>query len=157
VTGARRVYWQLVEALLEQGANVRAFVRYNSRADSGFLRLVPPELRGSLEVVAGDLREWQAIRQVVRGCEMVSHLGALISIPYSYHHPFEVAETNFMGTLNILMACQYMGVKRLIHTSSSEVYGTARQVPIDESHPLGTVALLGQQDRAETGRVLLHL
>jgi dTDP-glucose 4,6-dehydratase len=129
---------QLVEALLEQGANVRAFVRYNSRADSGFLRLVPPagELSGSLEVVAGDLREWQAIRQVVRGCEIVFHLGALISIPYSYHHPFEVAETNFMGTLNVLMACQYLGVKRLVHTSTSEVYGTARQVPIDESHPL---------------------
>ncbi|HEX9617421.1 MAG TPA: SDR family NAD(P)-dependent oxidoreductase, partial [Anaerolineales bacterium] len=129
---------QLVEALLEQGANVRAFVRYNSRADAGFLRLVPPagELSGSLEVVAGDLREWQAIRQVVRGCEIVFHLGALISIPYSYHHPFEVAETNFMGTLNILMACQYLGVKRLIQASTSEVYGTARQVPIDESHPL---------------------
>lgn len=127
---------QLVEALLEQGANVRAFVRYNSRADAGFLRLVPQELSGSLEVVAGDLREWQAIRQVVRGCEIVFHLGALISIPYSYQHPFEVAETNFMGTLNILMACQYLGVKRLIHTSTSEVYGTARQVPIDESHPL---------------------
>jgi nucleoside-diphosphate-sugar epimerase len=127
---------QQVEALLEQGANVRAFVRYNSRADSGFLRLVPQELSGSLEVVAGDLREWQAIRQVVGGCEIVFHLGALLSIPYSYHHPFEVAETNFMGTLNILMACQYLGVKRLIHTSTSEVYGTARQLPIDVSHPL---------------------
>lgn len=127
---------QLVERLLAEGARVRAFVRYNSRADSGLLRLVPRELIPSLEVVAGDLREWQAIRQVVRNCEIVFHLGALISIPYSYHHPFEVAETNFMGTLNILMACQYLGVKRLIHTSTSEVYGTARRVPIDECHPL---------------------
>ncbi len=127
---------QLVESLLAQGARVRAFVRYNSRADAGLLRLLPPELRGSLEVVAGDLREWQAIRQVVRGCEIVFHLGALISIPYSYQHPFEVAETNFMGTLNILMACHYLGIKRLIHTSTSEVYGTARYAPIDEAHPL---------------------
>jgi dTDP-glucose 4,6-dehydratase len=127
---------QLVESLLRAGAHVRAFVRYNSRADAGLLRLVPPELESSLEIVAGDLREWQAIRQVVRGSEIVFHLGALISIPYSYHHPFEVAETNFMGTLNILMACQYLGVQRLIHTSTSEVYGTARQVPISEAHPL---------------------
>jgi dTDP-glucose 4,6-dehydratase len=127
---------QLVESLLRAGARVRAFVRYNSRADAGLLRLVPPELTGSLEIVAGDLREWQAIRQVVRGSEIVFHLGALISIPYSYHHPFEVAETNFMGTLNILMACQYLGARRLIHTSTSEVYGTARQVPISETHPL---------------------
>jgi dTDP-glucose 4,6-dehydratase len=127
---------QLVESLLAQGAQVRAFVRYNSRADAGLLRLVPPELRGSLEVVGGDVREWQPVRQAVRDCEIVFHLGALISIPYSYHHPYEVAETNFMGTLNVLMACRYLGVRRLIHTSTSEVYGTARQVPIDESHPL---------------------
>lgn len=126
----------LVERLLAEGARVRAFVRYNSRADVGLLRLLPEELRTSLEVVAGDLRDWQAVRQTVWECEVVFHLGALISIPYSYHHPFEVAETNFMGTLNVLMACQYLGVKRLIHTSTSEVYGTARQVPIHESHPL---------------------
>ena len=127
---------QLVERLLEQGAQVRAFVRYNSRADAGLLRLAPPELRPRLEVVGGDLREWQPVRQAVRDCEIVFHLGALISIPYSYHHPYEVAETNFMGTMNVLMACRYLGVKRLVHTSTSEVYGTARQVPIDEGHPL---------------------
>ncbi len=126
----------LVEALLARGASVRAFVRYNSRADAGLLRLVPRALKAGLEVVAGDLREWQAIRQVVKGCDTVFHLGALISIPYSYEHPFEVAETNFMGTLNVLMACRYLDVGRLVHTSTSEVYGTARQVPIDESHPL---------------------
>ncbi len=126
----------LVESLLLRGARVRAFVRYNSRGDAGLLRLVPAGLADHLEVVAGDLREWQAIRQVVRECEIVFHLGALISIPYSYHHPFEVAETNFMGTLNVLMACHYLGVRRLVHTSTSEVYGTARQALIDESHPL---------------------
>jgi NAD dependent epimerase/dehydratase len=126
----------LVEALLAQGARVRAFVRYNSRADPGLLSSIPAQLQGSFEVVAGDLREWQTMHQAVRDCEVVFHLGALISIPYSYHHPYEVAEVNLMGTLNILMACRYLGVKRLIHTSTSEVYGTARRVPIDEAHPL---------------------
>lgn len=126
----------LVEDLLAKGAHVRAFVRYNSRGDAGFLRLAPPSLSDSLEVVAGDLREWQAVRQAVKDCEIVFHLGALISIPFSYQHPYEVAETNFMGTLNVLMACRYLGVRRLVHTSTSEVYGTARQVPIDENHPL---------------------
>ena len=127
---------QLVERLLEEGARVRAFVRYSSRADTGYLRYVPPQWSGSLEVASGDLREWHTMRQAVQGCEIVFHLGALISIPYSYHHPYEVAEVNFMGTLNILMACRELGVQRLIHTSTSEVYGTARRVPIDEGHPL---------------------
>jgi NAD dependent epimerase/dehydratase len=127
---------QLVESLLAQGARVRAFVRYNSRNDPGLLTLVPEQLRGSLEVAAGDLRDPQAVRAAVRGCEYVFHLGALISIPYSYHHPFEATEVNFMGTLNLLMACRDLEVKRVVHTSTSEVYGTARQVPIDESHPL---------------------
>ena len=127
---------QLVERLLEEGARVRAFVRYSSRADTGYLRYVPPQWSGSLEVTSGDLREWHTMRQAVQGCEIVFHLGALISIPYSYHHPYEVAEVNFMGTLNILMACRELGVQRLIHTSTSEVYGTARRVPIDEGHPL---------------------
>jgi dTDP-glucose 4,6-dehydratase len=127
---------QLVENLLVKGANVRAFVRYNSRGDSGLLRLVPHELSSSLEVVAGDLRDPQAMQKAVKSCEIVFHLGALISIPYSYCHPYEVAETNFMGTLNVLMACRDLGVTRLIHTSTSEVYGTARRAPIDESHPL---------------------
>jgi dTDP-glucose 4,6-dehydratase len=128
----------LTESLLGQGARVRAFVRYNSRADAGLLSLLPParDLRGSLKVVAGDLRDPQAVREAVKGCEVVFHLGALISIPYSYRHPYEVAETNFMGTLNVLMACRDLGVSRLVHTSTSEVYGTARYAPIDEAHPL---------------------
>ena len=126
----------LVEALAAQGAQVRAFVRYNSRGDPGLLRLLPTEIYSSLEVVAGDLRDPQAIHNAVSGCQVVLHLGALISIPYSYFHPVEVAETNFIGTLNVLTACRDLGVERLVHTSTSEVYGTARQIPIREGHPL---------------------
>lgn len=127
---------QLTEALLAEGAHVRAFVRYNSRGDPGLLRQVPQDLISKAELIAGDVRDPQAIQSAVKGCEFVFHLGALISIPYSYHHPAEVAETNFMGTLNVLLACREFGVKRLVHTSTSEVYGTALHVPIDESHPL---------------------
>jgi len=126
----------LVEALAAQGAQVRAFVRYNSRGDPGLLRLIPKEKLVHVEIIAGDLRDGQAIREAVQGCSLVFHLGALISIPYSYHHPAQVAETNFMGTLNVLLACRDQGVERLIHTSTSEVYGTARQVPIKEGHAL---------------------
>ncbi len=126
----------LVEALLHEGARVRAFVRYTSRNDLGLLKLLSPEDLSKVEVIAGDLRDEHAIHQAVKGCEQVFHLGALISIPYSYFHPAEVASTNFMGTLNLLMACREHGVKRLVHTSTSEVYGTARQVPINESHVL---------------------
>ncbi len=127
---------QLVEALLAEGAHVRAFVRYNSRGDPGLLRQVPQVLISKAELIAGDVRDGGAIRSAVKDCEFVFHLGALISIPYSYQHPAEVAETNFMGTLNVLQACREFGVKRLLHTSTSEVYGTALRVPIDESHPL---------------------
>lgn len=127
---------QLVERLALEGARLRAFVRYNSRGDPGLLRLLPPDLISKVELIAGDVRDAQAIHSAVKDREFVFHLGALISIPYSYHHPAEVAETNFMGTLNVLLACREFGVKRLIHTSTSEVYGTALHVPIDEGHPL---------------------
>ena len=127
---------QLVEALLAEGARVRAFVRYNSRGDPGLLRLLPAELADRLEVISGDLRDQRAVYESARDCGVVFHLGALISIPYSYRHPAEVAEVNFMGTLNVLMACRDLRVPRLIHTSTSEVYGTARRAPIDEAHPL---------------------
>ena len=136
----------LVERLVGEGARVRAFVRYNSRGDSGLLRLLPklsPHLGGagggsggSFEIVAGDLRDPGALLEAMRGCEIVFHLGALISIPYSYFHPGEVAEVNLMGTLNVLNAAREVGVRRLVHTSTSEVYGTALRVPIDEGHPL---------------------
>jgi NAD dependent epimerase/dehydratase len=127
---------QLVESLLVEGARVRAFVRYNSRGDPGLLRMCPPELAEKLEVIPGDLRDQRAIYDAARDCELIFHLGALISIPYSYRHPYEVAQVNFMGTLNILMACRDLGIPRLVHTSTSEVYGTARRAPIDEDHPL---------------------
>ena len=126
----------LVEELVQQGAKVRAFVRYNSRADSGFLRQLPPQLRSQVEIIAGDLRDEDAVRKAVQGTQVVFHLGALISIPYSYYHPVEVVSTNVMGTLNMLVTCRDLGVEKLVHTSTSEVYGTARQVPISESHPL---------------------
>jgi dTDP-glucose 4,6-dehydratase len=127
---------QLTEALARGGANVRAFVRYNSRGDSGLLRQLPPEIGRELDVVAGDLRDPAAVAAAVAGVEIVFHLGAIISIPYSYKHPYETAETNFMGTLNVLEACRAHGVARLVHTSTSEVYGTAQFTPMDESHPL---------------------
>ncbi|MCS6994181.1 MAG: SDR family NAD(P)-dependent oxidoreductase [Anaerolineales bacterium] len=126
----------LVERLTLEGAQVRAFVRYNSRADTGLLQLAPPEIRASLEIIGGDLRDEHAVRKAVEGCQVVLHLGALISIPYSYYHPVEVTQTNVIGTLNVLNACREAGVERLVHTSTSEVYGTAQQVPIREEHPL---------------------
>jgi len=126
----------LVEALLAQGAHVRAFVRYTSRKDPGLLRQLCPDDFSRLEMIAGDLRDEHAIREAVRGSQIVFHLGALISIPYSYVHPVEVASTNLMGTIHMLNACRELSVGRLVQTSSSEVYGTARQVPIAESHPL---------------------
>lgn len=126
----------LVERLAQSGAEVRAFVRYNSRGDPGLLRFIPPETASLLELIPGDLKDADAVRQAVQDCSLVFHLGAMISIPYSYKHPVEVATANLIGTLNILTACRDLGVERLIHTSSSEVYGTALHVPIDEQHPL---------------------
>lgn len=126
----------LVEKLVESGASVRAFVRYNSRTDPGLLRMASPDTVSKLELIGGDLRDLEAIRKAVEGCDLVFHLGALISIPYSYFHPAEVAESNFIGTLNVLLACRDFKVTRLMHTSTSEVYGTALTPMIDESHPL---------------------
>ncbi len=127
---------RLVEVLMRSGAQVRAFVRYNSRGDAGLLRTLSPFVLGGIEIIPGDLRDEDALRKAVIGREIVFHLGALISIPYSYLHPAEVAATNIMGTLNMLLACRDLGVARLVHTSTSEVYGTARVAPINEAHPL---------------------
>ncbi len=126
----------LVERLVAEGASVRAFVRYNSRGDFGFMRLVSKEVLQQVQIVAGDIRDSDAIHKAVEGQHVVFHLGALISIPYSYHHPLEVADVNVLGTLNVLMACNKLKVDKLIHTSTSEVYGSALRVPIDEDHPL---------------------
>ncbi|MFO7661683.1 MAG: GDP-mannose 4,6-dehydratase [Chloroflexota bacterium] len=127
---------QLTEELVLAGANVRAFVRYNSRGDSGLLRQLPSGLLREVEIIAGDLRDFAAVDRAVDGTDVVFHLGAIISIPYSYRHPVETAETNFMGTLNVLMASRQHDIGRLVHTSTSEVYGTAQFTPMDEAHPL---------------------
>ncbi len=137
VTGAGGfIASHLVERLVTEGAHVRAFVRYNSRGDVGLLRPLPADIFSQLEVLSGDLRDVEAIREAMKDVDIVFHLGALIAIPYSYVHPREVVETNVMGTLNILMSARELGTRRVIHTSTSEVYGTAQYVPIDEKHPL---------------------
>ncbi len=126
----------LTERLVHLGAKVRAFVRYNSRNERGLLELLPPDVLNAMEVIPGDLRDPDAVRDVSRGIDTIFHLGALIAIPYSYLHPREVVETNVMGTLNVLSAARDLGVRRIVHTSTSEVYGTAQYTPIDEKHPL---------------------
>lgn len=126
----------LVEELVDRGAHVRAFVRYNSRGDIGLLALLPAEKQQTIEIVAGDLRDPHAVTHACQGITRLFHLGALIAIPYSYLHPYQVVETNILGTLHVLLAARGAGVERVIHTSTSEVYGTARQVPISEDHPL---------------------
>ncbi len=126
----------LTEALVRRGRRVRAFVRYTSRGDLGLLADLPSEVLEQVEVVAGDLRDQAAVREACRGVAQVFHLGALIAIPYSYLHPAEVVQTNVMGALNVLLAAREAGVERVIHTSTSEVYGTARTPAISEGHPL---------------------
>ncbi len=126
----------LVEALAGAGARVRAFVRYNSRRDWGLLSRLSAETLAKVTVIPGDLRDLPAVLEATRGVSHVFHLGALIAIPYSYQNPGEVVETNVMGTLNVLLAGREAGVRRIVHTSTSEVYGTALQVPIAEDHPL---------------------
>lgn len=126
----------LVERLVESGAQVRAFVRYNARNDWGLIEALPMDVRNGLEVVSGDLKDFGAVRNAVKGTKIVFHLGALIAIPYSYINPGDVVQTNVIGSLNVLNAFRECGGEKLIHTSSSEVYGTARYVPIDENHPL---------------------
>ena len=126
----------VVEELARRGAKVRCFVRYNSRNDPGLLKMLPYEVRENLEIVSADLTSPEAVEQAVEGAEIVFHLGAIISIPYSYAHPREVLEANVQGTLNVLLAARDAGVGRVVHTSTSEVYGSAEYVPIDEKHPL---------------------
>lgn len=126
----------VVQQLLQYGANVKAFVHYNSQGTRGFLDDLSSYELHELEIFQGDLRDAYAVEQVVRGSDIVLHLGALIAIPYSYRNPADVIQTNVLGTLNIAQACLKHDVSRLVHTSTSEVYGTARYVPMDESHPL---------------------
>ncbi len=126
----------LTERLVDLGARTRAFVRYNSRNDWGMLELLPKQKLNDIEVITGDLRDSAAIRLAAEKVEIIFHLGSLIAIPYSYVHPRDTIETNIMGTLNVMSAAREVGVERVIHTSTSEVYGTARYVPMDEEHPL---------------------
>lgn len=137
VTGAGGfIASHLVERLVAEGARVRAFVRYNSRGDVGMLKLIPADVYSQLEIMQGDLRDNEAVRKAVQGMDTVFHLGALIAIPYSYVNPREVVDVNIMGTLNVLMAARDFRTRRVVHTSTSEVYGTAQYVPIDEKHAL---------------------
>jgi len=126
----------LTEALVRQGCSVRAFVYYNSFNSWGWLDHSEPEILESLEIFAGDVRDPHGVRTALQGCEVVFHLAALIGIPYSYVAPDAYVDTNIKGTLNILQAARELGLERVVHTSTSEVYGTARYVPIDEEHPL---------------------
>ena len=126
----------LCEALLAAGARVTAFVHYNSRTDWGLLETLPPETRAALKVIAGDIRDPFAVQRAVNGQSVVFHLAALIAIPFSYEAPASYVSTNIVGTLNVLRAAQEAGCHRVVHTSTSECYGTARYTPIDEGHPL---------------------
>jgi NAD dependent epimerase/dehydratase len=135
VTGAGGfIASHLAERLLALGANVTAFVRYNSRNDAGLLELLG-DRKKDVCTVFGDIRDLATVRDLVRANEVVFHLAALVGIPYSYLHSNEVVEVNTMGTLNVLTAAKESGIRRLIITSTSEVYGTARYVPMDEKHP----------------------
>jgi dTDP-glucose 4,6-dehydratase len=138
VTGAAGfIGSHLTEELIRQGEEVRAFVRYNSRDEKGLLEDLPKGMINQIEVVPGDLKDPDGVKKAVKGCAKVFHLGALIAIPYSYVHPFNFVQTNVIGTANLLNACLETGtLERFVHTSSSEVYGTAQYVPIDEKHPL---------------------
>ena len=126
----------LTEALLRRGLKVRSFVMYNSFNSWGWLDRAPGDIRPSLDVFAGDIRDPNGVRQAMKGCDTVLHLAALIAIPYSYHSPDTYIDTNIKGTLNVLQAARDLGVGKVVHTSTSEVYGTARSVPISEEHPL---------------------
>jgi NAD dependent epimerase/dehydratase len=126
----------VAETLVRAGASVRAFVRYVSRGDYGWLETSPPEILEELEIFRGDLANPEAVVNAVAGREIVLHLGALVPIPYSYRHPREFVTANVEGTLNVLEAVRREEIARIVHISTSEVYGTAMRVPIDEEHPL---------------------
>jgi NAD dependent epimerase/dehydratase len=125
-----------VEELVRRGQEVRAFIFYNSSNSWGWLDHADPLTLKSLEVFQGDIRDPHGVKEAMKGCGVVFHLAALISIPYSYHSPDTYVDTNVKGTLNIVQAARELGVEKIVHTSTSEVYGTAKFVPITEDHPL---------------------
>jgi NAD dependent epimerase/dehydratase len=125
----------LTEQLIEEGCRVKAFVYYNSFNSWGWLDTLPKEILAQIEIFTGDVRDPNGVRTAMQGCEVVFHLAALIAIPYSYHSPDSYIDTNIKGTLNIVQAAKDLGVQKVLITSTSEVYGTALYVPIDEKHP----------------------
>ena len=126
----------LVETLVQQGESVRAFCFYNSSGSWGWLDHVHDDVKSGIEVILGDIRDPQCVREAVRGCDDIFHLAALIAIPYSYIAPASYIDTNVHGTLNVMQAARDYGVRRVVHTSTSETYGTAQFVPITETHPI---------------------
>ncbi len=137
VTGASGfIGSHLVESLVALGAQVRAFAQYNSQNSAGLLDTLPAEVGKEIEVVWGDVKEMESVKKAADGRAVIFHLASLVGIPYSYLHPQEVVMTNTIGTLNILICARENGVEKMVITSTSEVYGTARYVPIDENHPL---------------------
>ncbi|NYB52943.1 MAG: GDP-mannose 4,6-dehydratase [Methanobacteriaceae archaeon] len=126
----------LTEKLIEIGAEVKALVKYNSRNDWGMLEYLPEETISQVEVINGNLRDFESIFTATKDVDIIFHLGSIIAIPYSYINPKETIETNISGTLNVLNAAKENEVEKVVHTSTSEVYGTAEYVPIDEKHPL---------------------
>jgi len=126
----------LTEELVRRGENVKAFVQYNSFNSWGWLDESPEEMKNNIEVFAGDIRDPHGVRTAMQDCDCVLHLAALIAIPYSYHSPDTYIDTNVKGTLNIVQAARELNVKKVVQTSTSEVYGTAQFVPINEDHPL---------------------
>lgn len=126
----------LTEALVRDGHDVKAFVLYNSFNSWGWLDHCADDVKGKFEVFAGDIRDPHGVCAAMTGCDVVLHLAALIAIPYSYHSPYTYVDTNIKGTLNVVQAARDLGISKVVHTSTSEVYGTARFVPITEEHPL---------------------
>ncbi|SNX72901.1 dTDP-glucose 4,6-dehydratase [Bacillus oleivorans] len=126
----------LTEDLVRQGYNVRAFVYYNSFNSWGWLDSSTDSIKNELEVFSGDIRDPYGVKEAMKGCDIVLHLASLIAIPYSYHSPDTYVDTNIKGTLNVVQAARELNVSKVVHTSTSEVYGTAQYVPIDEEHPL---------------------
>lgn len=126
----------LVEKLINSNFKVKAFVRYNSRNNWGMLEHLPKDKLDQIDVITGDIRDYEAIKNAVKDSDIVFHLSSVISIPYSYAHSGEVFDTNVIGALNLMNACREHSIDKIVHTSTSEVYGTAKYVPIDENHPL---------------------
>jgi len=140
VTGAAGfIGSHLTELLVNEGYDVKAFVHYNSKSNWGWLE--SSEVMNEVEVVAGDVRDYDSVHNALKGCNSVFHLAALIGIPYSYVSPKAYIETNITGTYNVLQASKELGLEQVLVTSTSETYGTARYVPIDEKHPMVCLAL----------------